>query len=458
MVHVSIIGDTIMDRDLIGTVDRICPDAPAPVFDTVRSTARAGGAGLAATSARRLHGENLQVSLVSAIAPDDAGTELREMLAADGVSLHDIGVGGETVEKTRVRCDGQSLVRLDSGSGAAVGEVNAGAVEALETCDAILVADYGLGITSAPTVRRAIEAAIGRGVPVVWDPHPRGTAPVSRVSVLTPNRSEARTTAKELAGQAASASELIEALHDAEVLRSAFDCGAVCVTLGSMGSVTVRGGAPLVITPRRSLRNVDTCGAGDVFASSLAIGLARGAVLSEALSGAMDKVADFLSGGDHDALTADSADALSQAPQDVDPAGVSTVATGGCFDLLHTGHIAMLRAARALGDRLVVLLNSDASVKRLKGSDRPIIGEDDRAATLRSLECVDEVIIFDEDTPVEALQRLKPAVFVKGGDYTSMDLVESKVVGSWGGVAVTVPFLPGYSTTEIVERIAQHST
>jgi rfaE bifunctional protein nucleotidyltransferase chain/domain len=215
-------------------------------------------------------------------------------------------------------------------------------------------------------------------------------------------------------------------------------------------------GVPLVVpVDSPTVGDTDTCGAGDAFAAGCAVDLAGGAVLSHAVQFAVDRAAAFVAAGG--ALSMCGASALFRpmpAPtHDSMRDGSRTVATGGCFDLLHAGHVATLERARLLGDRLVVLLNSDASVRRLKGPGRPLQPAVDRAAVLRSLACVDEVIVFDEDTPVSALRRLRPAVFVKGGDYSSAHIPETDVLRDWGGVVVTVPYLAGRSTTGIVEQI-----
>ncbi|MDP9005781.1 MAG: D-glycero-beta-D-manno-heptose 1-phosphate adenylyltransferase, partial [Actinomycetota bacterium] len=192
---------------------------------------------------------------------------------------------------------------------------------------------------------------------------------------------------------------------------------------------------------------------------------AGGALVSEAVEAAVAAASAFVAAGGAAGLSVDLADPPATAPAGdvaelvarVRANGGALVATGGCFDLLHAGHVHMLRAARSLGDALVVLLNSDESVRRLKGPDRPLQGQDDRAAVLAALDCVDAVVIFDEDTPVEALERLRPDVFAKGADYAVADLPEATTLASWGGETVVVPYLQGRSTTRLLEEAVRRA-
>jgi D-beta-D-heptose 7-phosphate kinase / D-beta-D-heptose 1-phosphate adenosyltransferase len=204
----------------------------------------------------------------------------------------------------------------------------------------------------------------------------------------------------------------------------------------------------------------DTCGAGDCFAATATVQLARGCVPSEAVEAAVVAAGAFVAAGaasglDLDAHPARRAASASDVAAAVCARGGTVVATGGCFDLLHAGHVATLRAARSLGDALIVLVNSDASVQRLKGPDRPLQPVSDRVAVLRALECVDAIEVFDDDTPAAALERLRPDVFAKGGDYSAGDLPEAAVLARWGGQVVTLPYLAGRSTTRLVEEAAR---
>jgi rfaE bifunctional protein nucleotidyltransferase chain/domain len=212
-----------------------------------------------------------------------------------------------------------------------------------------------------------------------------------------------------------------------------------------------------MVVPAVPVTGGDPCGAGDAFAAAATIALAGGAVTGEAVAAAVAAASAFVARGGASAW--DTSEPIVVAEPGVDgllarvrAAGGTVVATGGCFDLLHPGHVATLRAARGLGDCLVVCINSDASVRRLKGPSRPLVTAVDRGRVLEALEFVDAVVVFDEDTPVEVLDRLRPDVWAKGGDYAGVDLPEAAVLRRWGGQAVVLPYLDGHSTASLVER------
>jgi rfaE bifunctional protein nucleotidyltransferase chain/domain len=324
---------------------------------------------------------------------------------------------------------------------------------AVRRADGVLAADYGRGTLASAAVRELVAQAVRSGVPTVWDPHPRGAPPVPGVTLAVPNAAEAARFDDVAASDQTTAGALRVACDRARRLRAQWGAQAVAVTLGAGGAAVSTGaGVPLVIPIAEPVRGGDTCGAGDAFASAAALRLAQRAVVSEAVVDAVHAAARFVADGGASGLA--TAERSSTEPTEA-PAGELVVA-GGCFDMLHAGHVAMLESARALGDRLVVLLNDDGSVRRLKGPGRPVQGVEDRAAMLRSLRCVDDVVVFDTDTPEGALRRLRPAVFVKGGDYTSTELPECAVLAEWGGVVVTAPYLAGRSTSGLIQQIGGH--
>jgi D-beta-D-heptose 7-phosphate kinase / D-beta-D-heptose 1-phosphate adenosyltransferase len=248
----------------------------------------------------------------------------------------------------------------------------------------------------------------------------------------------------------------------AEALIRHWGVGAVAVTLGARGALLSYGeGAPMVV-PAVPVTGGDPCGAGDSFAAAAAALLADGSVTGEAVAGAVAAASAFVARGGASAWSSlgsvpDEPNVVAEPGVDgvlarVRATGGTVVATGGCFDLLHPGHIATLRAARGLGDCLVVCINSDASVRRLKGPSRPLVTAADRARVLEALEFVDAVVVFDEDTPAQVLDRLRPDVWAKGGDYAGADLPEAAVLRRWGGQAVVLPYLDGHSTTALVDR------
>lgn len=461
-----VVGDALLDRDVEGDVERLSPDAPVPVLDERRMTARPGGAGLAAMLAAA---DGHEVTLVTALAPDAAGGELAAALRAGGVEVIDLGLDGDTSEKVRFRSGGRSLLRLDRGGvGGQVGASTAVARAAVEWAEAVLVSDYGRGVAAEPGVRDAL-ARLARRAPLVWDPHPRGPAPVPGAALATPNEREAVTFASD--GRPHD-DALAATVALAESLVRRWRSSAVCITRGSAGAVMAAPPAPPLAAPARAAGRGDPCGAGDRFSATAAGLLSEEADVHEAVVAAVAAATDFVARGGaaaarlgrgaprgDTAAAAAGAAAATLLPDPLEVAGLTrsrggtVVATGGCFDLLHTGHVRTLEAARALGDCLIVCLNSDASVRRLKGPGRPLVPEADRAAVLLALECVDAVTIFGEETPAKALERLRPDVFAKGGDYAAADLPERATLERLGGRAVILPYLEGHSTTRLIEGV-----
>lgn len=457
-MNIVVVGDILLDVDVDGTATRLCPDAPVPVVDVAGARDRAGGAGLVATM---LVEDGHHVVLVTVLGSDEAATRLGRQLA--GVTVVAGPSGAPTPVKTRVRADGHPIVRFDEGcQQAPVPAVTSAMLRALDGAAAIVVADYGRGLTSNPSLRAALARLAGR-IPIIWDPHPAGAAPVESVAVVTPNWAEARA-ASTLLSQAPSADSPGEL---ARTLMSLWRSNAVLVTQGQHGATLARstGPTPLHIAAPET-RVVDPCGAGDRLAASLAAQLAAGHDLTESARVAVRDAASFLAGGGVRALKGPRRpvpgystglrgnDAAALARR-VRRTGGTVVATGGCFDLLHAGHARSLAAARALGDCLIVCLNSDSSVRRIKGASRPIINQLDRVELLLALGCVDAVLVFDEDTPEKCLNMLRPDIWVKGGDYNVRELPETPLVESWGGRCLTVPYHPARSTTHLADALAR---
>jgi D-beta-D-heptose 7-phosphate kinase/D-beta-D-heptose 1-phosphate adenosyltransferase len=442
---IVIVGDSMLDVDIEGDATRLSPEAPVPVVDAKRIWHRPGGAGLAAVLAARTESD---VVLVTALADDPDGRALVDLLTSAGVTVVGLPMAGNTVCKTRIRAAGQSMLRLDHGDGSAVTDAvpeTLGTV--FDDAGAICVADYGHGVTSHPGIRERLRRAADR-IPVVWDPHPRGAAPTEGCWLVTPNQAEAQD-------------------NSAETLRKRWKARAVCVTLGSRGAVLADGDGTTHIPVSASASGTggDTCGAGDRFAIAATAALGAGVDARGAVAAAVEAASRFVAAGgavgvSSAASLAKSGSAASESEAvsgDVATVrdklrrrGGTLVATGGCFDLLHTGHVRLLRQARQLGDALVVLLNSDESVRQLKGPHRPVMAAEDRARVLAALACVDAVVIFDERSPERALEQLRPDVWVKGGDYTEADLPEAAVVRRHGGEVVLLPTVAGYSSSNLI--------
>ncbi|MBY4206963.1 bifunctional heptose 7-phosphate kinase/heptose 1-phosphate adenyltransferase [Rhodococcus fascians] len=453
-----VVGDALLDVDIDGTATRLSPEAPVPVVDTNRQWQRPGGAGLAAVLAART---GHRVVFVTALGNDESGIRLASLLESR-VEVVALPYEGETVCKTRIQANGHPLLRLDSGVGQPVdGPLPPRAAEVIASAGAILVSDYGRGVTNLPAVREALAARTG-DIPVVWDPHPRGPAPVSGAALVTPNAAEAD---RELG-------RTCDDNRRAARLCRHWNVRAAAVTVGARGAVlsTASDGRSVDIVP--SVRGVsganpDTCGAGDTFAAAVTSALYDGVELQEAVQHAVDTASRFVAEGGAvgvstcagsvasagSAITTDCTRDAVELAEHVRRTGGRVVATGGCFDLLHPGHVGLLRQARLMGDVLIVCLNSDASVRRAKGPSRPVVSQADRARVLCELSSVDAVLVFDEDTPEDAVAVLRPDIWVKGGDYTETDLPEAEVVAHFGGKTVIVPTVQGYSTSSMVDGI-----
>ena len=478
---VVVVGDSLLDRDVVGVADRLSPDAPVPVLDERDVLERPGGAGLAAVLLART---GRRVRLLTALADDPAGERLHDLLIAEGVEVVPVPfAGGSTREKTRLLAGGRTLLRWDRGEPGPFFVDRPTLAEAVSDAGCVLVSDYGAGMSADPVVRDWL-AECAAVMPVVWDPHPRGADPVAGCAAVTPNLAEARRCVEALGRAAAGeSSRVAEAARLAATLHDAWRCGALVVTLGDGGAlVRSAAGSPLVAAPSGGAYGVvDTCGAGDRFAGELAVGLGGGRPLGEAVRDAVEAATSFVRAGAAGGLPPPgrpgevdgghaSGSAADTVPLDSSPGPVSgwddadavtrrvrtaggvVVATGGVFDLVHAGHVRYLTQARALGDALVVLVNDDDSVRRLKGQDRPLQSLPDRVDVLMALDAVDAVVAFADDTPQAALERLRPDLWVKGGDYAGVDMPESAAVTRGGGQVVTVPHLDGRSTTGLVHR------
>jgi D-beta-D-heptose 7-phosphate kinase / D-beta-D-heptose 1-phosphate adenosyltransferase len=445
---VVVVGDALLDRDLTGRAERLSPDAPVPVVSGLSEVDRPGGAALAALLA------GPGTVLVTALGDDPAGERVRGLLTAAGVRVVAGRLPGRTPCKERVRVAGQSLLRLDREETApGPPEVTAEMGAAVRAAGAVLVADYGRGLAADPGLRDALAEA-ARSVPVVWDPHPRGPEPVPGVRVATPNLAEA------LRVTGGSGDSVGAAARAGRELARRWGVAGVAVTMGSAGALLVGADDVPMAVPAVPVPGAhDPCGAGDRFAATVVTRLAAGALPSEAVTAAVADASAYVAAGGPASLLPAGGPALPPSSDVLEvvrrtrAAGGTVVATGGCFDLLHAGHVATLEAARRLGDCLVVCVNSDDSVRRLKGDGRPLVPQQDRVRVLAALGAVDAVTVFGEDTPLAVLDAIRPDVWVKGGDYAAPALPETELLAGWGGEVVVVPYLAGRSTTRLVTEM-----
>ena len=465
--RVLCVGDVMVDRSLYGDVKRISPEAPVPVVRITRESSELGGAG---NVVRNLAALGARCAFVTAVGDDRAGREVGDMLARLPnvepylrVSRH-----RETTIKSRFfSLDGYHLLRADRETVAAVSHADLADLERavasqIPDSDVVILSDYGKGVLTGTLTGTVIAAARKAGKPVVVDPKGTDYARYAGATIITPNRIELA----EALSMPVDGDEAIVAA--AQVLRQRTSVGAVLVTRSSEGMtlVTANGAYHL---PAETREVADVTGAGDTVVATLTLAIACGSTLPVAAR--LANVAAGIVVGRHgtavvtpqDIAAAFRLSGLTTADQKVSDRdgaltrvmdwrrqGLKVGFTNGCFDLLHPGHVSLLRQARAACDRLVVGLNSDASVKRLKGQDRPVQNETARAAVMASLSPVDLVVIFGEDTPLALIEALRPDVLVKGADYARAQVVGAEVIESYGGRVILADVVASHSTTATI--------
>jgi D-beta-D-heptose 7-phosphate kinase/D-beta-D-heptose 1-phosphate adenosyltransferase len=465
--RVLIVGDLILDRYVWGTVERISPEAPIPVLAARATEARLGGAGNVAANLRAMEAE---VEVLGVIGADERGAELAALFTRIGVDHEGVLrlADRPTTEKTRMVGAGAQMLRVDWEEARALAEGDAArlvvGIEArVARAGAVVLSDYGKGVLSVPILRAVIDAARSKGVPVLVDPKGLDYARYRGATLLTPNRKEAE---EALHQRLPSLAELPAATR--ELVRVAGVDGAV-ITLGAEGMYYLSGAREgHVSTVARAV--FDVTGAGDTVIAHLALWLAAGLEF-EACVHLANQAAGIVVGkpgaasvtraelqaalerGQPHAGTVLSRPELQRARATWRAEKKRVVFTNGCFDVLHAGHVAYLREARAQGDVLVVGVNDDACVRRLKGADRPVNPLADRLTVLAALEMVDTVTAFSEDTPLELIQALTPDVLVKGEDWRDKGVVGREWVERHGGKVVLAKLLPGRSTSAIVARM-----
>jgi len=473
--RILVVGDAMLDRYVYGSAERISPEAPIPVLRIQREQAMPGGAGNVARNVAAMGG---RVSLIAVAAEDAAGQTLRRLLADTGAIEPALVAEADrpTTEKIRFVAGGQQMLRADYEESRPMSETTAArllaAVEArLGDTDLVVLSDYAKGVLSDAVLRGIIERARAAGVPAIVDPKSRSFARYAGVALLTPNRQElAQATPLHDAGDDAVA-EAAARLVDPVGLP------AILVTRGEAGMTLVRSDAAPVHLPAEAREVFDVSGAGDSVLAALAMAMAAGADLVTAarLANIAGGVAVGRTGTTAVSL-ADLAEALharavdqSSTAKVVDlatararagfwrDAGERVGFTNGCFDLLHPGHLALLSQARSRCDRLVVGINSDESVRRLKGEGRPVQSEEARAAVLASLAMVDLVVVFGAETPFDLIAALRPDLLVKGADYRMEQVVGADLVQGYGGEVMLARLEPGHSTSSTIGRIGRRT-
>jgi D-beta-D-heptose 7-phosphate kinase/D-beta-D-heptose 1-phosphate adenosyltransferase len=473
-IRCLVVGDLMLDEYLWGKAERISPEAPVQVVDIVREELRLGGAGNVVNNLVAL---GAQVAVCSVIGDDENGWALLKDFNRRDVAIDAIfrDPARRTSRKTRVVASHQQIVRIDRESRDPLSEEMEVQVCSWITAHAdqfsvILLSDYLKGVLTPRVIETIVKAAALKSIPVLVDPKGTDFSRYRGATLLTPNRKEAEAAS----GMAITDSSSLE--QAAGLIMAKASLGHLLITRSEEGMSLFSRGEEAVHIPTVAREVFDVSGAGDTVLASLAVGVAAGLGMAEAAR--LANIAAGIAVGKLGTSTVSpdeivNAVALSHSDSDSKiknldvltaiiaaekARGKKVVFTNGCFDLLHAGHVKYLQKARGLGDLLVMGLNSDASVRRLKGEKRPLIGEDERAHILAALDCIDYVVLFDQDTPLELITALKPHILAKGGDYTADGVVGKDVVEAYGGRVELVTFVDGKSTTNIIERILERYT
>ena len=466
--HALVIGDVMLDRYLIGSVGRISPEAPVPIVLLNQQNERAGGAANVATNLALL---GIKTHIIGCVGDDSEGVTLVNLLKKMDVNAEGIYISNQrpTIAKTRVLSGHQQMLRLDQESHNGFNDAeNTGLIAAINQQLAlkpsvVILSDYAKGLLSEPTCQTIISACKALSIPVLVDPKGRDYRKYSGAAALTPNKKETA----EACGATIDDADLIQ---KASILKQQLGLSFLAVTRGEEGITLIDETTHHL--PAIAKQVFDVSGAGDTVIATLAAGLMHG--LSPLTSLQLANLAAAVVVGKVGTVPISQADLLEalasqktseQAHKICDlnqliakidawkQQNQKIVFTNGCFDLLHAGHVTYLEAAKKRGDKLILGLNTDRSVSAIKGPTRPVVHENDRARVLAALESVDAVILFDEDTPLNLINAIKPNVIAKGSDYTSEQVVGGKEVQIWGGEIALIDLVAGKSTSNIINKL-----
>ncbi|HDZ07927.1 bifunctional D-glycero-beta-D-manno-heptose-7-phosphate kinase/D-glycero-beta-D-manno-heptose 1-phosphate adenylyltransferase HldE [Pseudohongiella sp.] len=461
---VLVVGDVMLDRYWHGKASRISPEAPVPVVKVNGNDDRPGGAANVALNIAAL---GAAATLAGITGQDEAGEELARRLTAAGVLCHfQTSASAPTITKLRVTSQHQQLLRVDFEEPFAdddVASLQQQAIEAMSASRVLILSDYGKGTLGQ--TQALIQAARERDIPIVVDPKGHDFSKYRGATVITPNLSEFEA----VVGPCRTEEDVV---NKGQALREELALDALLITRGEQGMTLLQAGRPVLHLPAQAREVFDVTGAGDTVVSVLAAALAAGQSLetgmalanlaaglvvaklgTAAISGPeLRRAIQLQEGTGRGVMTAEQ---LATVVEDARAQGEKIVFTNGCFDIIHAGHVGYLEDARKQGDRLIVAINDDDSVRRLKGSGRPINPVERRMAVLAGLSAVDWVVSFPEDTPESLLQLLRPDVLVKGGDYSVDTVVGGEFVRSYGGEVRVLAFLDNCSTSAIVEKMKQ---
>ena len=459
---ILVVGDVMLDRFVDGKVNRLSPEAPVPVLEYTHETVMPGGA---ANVACNLAGLGCDVRLLSVLGDDAAGRTLAKLLGANlSIDFHQIiAPDRPTTTKTRFRADRQQVLRVDEEvttpvDGAISRQLLSTFGDAVKSVDLVIVSDYAKGAIPPSVVERIIDISRTAGIDVLADPKLDDFSCYAGSKILTPNLGEL----KNATGLESDALDDIAKAASRLARENNIEC--ILVTLSARGMILVGADGTWTHTPAQTREVFDVSGAGDTVIATVGAALAGGTLPEDAV-----RLANIAAG----AVVAKSGTAaacpgeiiamsgpipprvswqhLAASCGDWRKDGHRIGFANGCFDLLHPGHIHLLKTAASSCDRLVIGLNSDSSVRRLKGETRPIQGEDQRAAVLSQLPFVAGVTIFDEDTPLELIEVLQPDFIFKGGDYTPTSVVGGEIAAARGGKVIIIPTLGSHSSSAIID-------
>lgn len=459
--HIVVAGDVMLDRYLFGNTGRISPEAPVPVVHVHETDDRPGGA---ANVAVNLAGLGIKTRIVGVVGEDDAADALQTALGKRGIDCNlRRHADRPTITKTRVQSRGQQLIRLDQENSDPLvsNDIVDDLAAALKGADAVVLSDYGKGALT--NIQQMIAVCRDAGVPVLIDPKGSDFTRYRGAQVLTPNQSEFEA----VAGVSANDEELVSRgmamLDDLEL-------EALLITRSEKGMLLLEADSDPIFLSTQAREVFDVTGAGDTVIATLAGAFASGQSLGAASAlanvaaglvvrkiGAASVTPGEINAALHQrgqgGRDLQNVDALTAMVEEARSRGEKIILTNGCFDVLHAGHVAYLEEAKGLGDRLIVAINDDESVRRLKGDSRPINTLEDRSLVLAGLAAVDWVVAFSDDTPASLIEIVKPDILVKGGDYRPEQIAGAKAVLKSGGEVRVLAFRDGHSSSRIIDKL-----
>jgi D-beta-D-heptose 7-phosphate kinase / D-beta-D-heptose 1-phosphate adenosyltransferase len=471
-VHVLVVGDVMLDRYIWGDVERISPEAPVPIVRAAHRNEQPGGA---ANVAMNLAGLGARVTLLGFAGGDSDQEALEQLLKTAHVAYRLTKTSGmPTTCKLRILGGNQQMLRLDTETnGPRPAEAYDGLLADFEavlpSANVVILSDYAKGVLTDTLCSMLIRKSRSAKVAVLADPKSRRLERYRGATTICPNLNELSLATGE------SSKDVARILAAGQQLIASLDLEYLTVTLSEKG-IAVLYPTRQVLLPAVARNVYDVSGAGDTVIATLALGIAgklpieSAAQLANIAAGIVVSKVGTVPIQRHEMIGALSEEIGLHAEEKVLPlerlqaraaswrsSGKRIVFTNGCFDILHVGHISLLASARRQGDKLIVAINSDASVKRLKGPSRPMVGERERAQMLAALTAVDAVVIFAEDTPLATIEVLRPDVLVKGGDYSEATIVGAPEVRSWGGTVKIIPIVEGFSTTQLIAKAIESS-